>query len=74
MTRDVHQVYDDLNELARLNLIEFEDWSQAKRPVVWYDDIDIEIPITDEDQSAAPAGLRGGTHGRPLGVVRNWSD
>jgi predicted transcriptional regulator len=53
--RDIRQVHDDLTELARLNLLEFEDQGRAKRPVVWYDDIDIQVPITDEDQSPAPA-------------------
>ena len=53
--RDVRQVHDNLEELARLHLIEFEEHGRAKQPVVWYDDIDIEVPITDEDQSAAPA-------------------
>lgn len=53
--RDVRQVHDDLTDLARLNLLVFEQDGRAKRPAVWYDDIDIELPITDEDTSVAPA-------------------
>lgn len=53
--RDVRQVHDDLTDLARLNLLVFETEGRAKRPVVWYDDIDIELPITGEDTSVAPA-------------------
>jgi len=53
--RDVRQVHDDLTDLAHLNLVVFETEGRAKRPVVWYDDIDIELPITDEDTSVAPA-------------------
>ncbi len=53
--RDVRQVHDDLTELARMNLVTLVAEGRAKRPVVWYDDIDIEVPIADEDSSAAPA-------------------
>lgn len=53
--RDVRQVHDNLAELERLNLLRFEASGAAKRPVVWYDDIDVELPITGEDASAAPA-------------------
>lgn len=53
--RDVRQVHDNLNELERLNLVRFETDGRAKRPVVWYDDIDIELPIASEQSSSAPA-------------------
>ncbi|MFB6233603.1 MAG: transcriptional regulator [Haloarculaceae archaeon] len=53
--RDVRQVHDDLTDLARLNLLVFQQEGRAKRPVVWYDDIDIELPVTDEDSSVPPA-------------------
>lgn len=49
--RDVRQVHDNLGGLERLNLIYFETDGRAKRPVVWYDDIDVELPITGEDSS-----------------------
>ncbi len=44
--RDVHIVHDTLTELERLGLVRFEAEGNAKRPVVWYDEIDVEIPIT----------------------------
>lgn len=53
--RDVRQVHDNLNELERLNLVRFETDGRAKRPVVWYDDIDVELPIAAEDGPSAPA-------------------
>ncbi|MFB6295995.1 MAG: transcriptional regulator [Halobacteriales archaeon] len=53
--RDVHQVHDDLADLERMNLVQFEPNGRAKRPVVPYDDIDVELPITDDDMTAASA-------------------
>lgn len=53
--RDVRQVHDDLHELARLNLVRFEERGSAKRPVVWYDEIEVELPISGEEQSTASA-------------------
>lgn len=53
--RDVRQVHDNLKELEQLNLVRFERDGRAMRPVVWYDDIDVELPITEEDISGAPA-------------------
>lgn len=53
--RDVRQVHDNLRELARLNLLRFETVGQAKRPVVWYDEIDVELPIADGNSTIAPA-------------------
>lgn len=50
--RDVRQVHDNLTELAQLNLIRFETDGRAKRPVVWYDDIDVELPIAEEGGAA----------------------
>lgn len=44
--RDVHIVHDTLTELERFGLVRFEEDGNAKRPVVWYDEIDVEIPIT----------------------------
>lgn len=53
--RDVRQVHDDLTELERMNLLRFETDGRAKQPIVWYDDIDIEVPIAGEDGTPAPA-------------------
>ena len=43
--RDIKDVHRNLRELERLGLIEFERDGRAKRPVVWYDEIDIEIDV-----------------------------
>jgi predicted transcriptional regulator len=43
--RDVSQVHRNLNELEALHLIELVEDGHAKRPVVWYDSIDIDLPL-----------------------------
>jgi len=43
--RDVSQVHRNLTELEALHLIEFVEDGHAKRPVVWYDAIDIDLPL-----------------------------
>ena len=35
-----------MNELADYGLIELEENGSAKRPVVWYDEIDADLPLT----------------------------
>jgi predicted transcriptional regulator len=46
--RDIRQVHDNLTELETYGLVELEDAGRAKRPRVWYDDIEIEVPIAAE--------------------------
>jgi len=43
--RDVRQVHDNLRELERMNLLRFEEDGRARRPVVWYTDLTVELPI-----------------------------
>lgn len=38
MDRDVKNVHEELNSLAQLGVIFFEEPGQRKRPVVWFDD------------------------------------
>ena len=45
--RDVRQVHRNLSELESLGLIDFEDDGQAKRPTVWYDAIEVGLPLHD---------------------------
>jgi predicted transcriptional regulator len=45
--RDVSQVHRNLTELEALHLIELVEEGHAKRPVVWYDAIDIDLPLVD---------------------------
>jgi predicted transcriptional regulator len=45
--RDVSQVHHDLTELEALHLIELVDDGHAKRPIVWYETIDIDLPLVE---------------------------
>lgn len=56
--RDVKNVSTALNRLAELGLVEFEREGRAKRPVVWYDEVEVDITIavpSSEDRDTAPA-------------------
>ena len=43
--RDVSQVHRNLTELEELHLIDLVESGPAKQPVVWYDTIDIDLPL-----------------------------
>lgn len=49
--RDVSDVHRNLTELETLGIIAFEDNGRAKRPTVFYDEIEVtlSLPISDED-------------------------
>ncbi|WP_436925363.1 transcriptional regulator [Halosimplex amylolyticum] len=47
--RDVRQVHRNLTELETLGLIDFEADGQSKRPTVWYDAIEVDLPLLDFD-------------------------
>lgn len=55
--RDVSQVHRNLTELEDLHLIELVEEGPRKRPVVWYDAIDIDLPLVepavDPDEATA---------------------
>ena len=58
--RDVRQVHRNLEELESLDLIEFQSDGpgKPKRPLVWYDEIAVELPLisgdgTGEDRAKA---------------------
>ena len=44
--RNPPEVLENVNELADYGLIELEENGSAKRPVVWYDEIDADLPLT----------------------------
>jgi len=46
VNRNPAEVLENVNELADYGLIELEPNGRAKRPVVWYDEIDADIPLT----------------------------
>lgn len=43
--RDVSHVHRNLTELKELGIIDFEENGQSKRPVVAYDEIEVNIPL-----------------------------
>lgn len=48
--RDVRQVHQNLIELEELGLIDFETDGRSKRPHVWYDTIEVDLPLLDSDR------------------------
>jgi len=46
--RNPPEVLDNVHELADYGLLELQDEGRAKRPVVWYDEIDVDISLTTE--------------------------
>ncbi|WP_135824100.1 HVO_A0114 family putative DNA-binding protein [Halorussus ruber] len=46
--RDVRQVHRNLEELEALGLLDFEETDRAKRPRVWYDEINVELPLGED--------------------------
>lgn len=49
--RDVRQVHTNLSELADLHLIELEDDGRRTRPNVWYDSIEVDLPLSVPDSN-----------------------
>ncbi|WP_121742842.1 HVO_A0114 family putative DNA-binding protein [Natronorubrum halophilum] len=49
--RDVRQVHTNLAELESLHLLEFEDDGRRKRPTVWYDSIEVDLPLNISNES-----------------------
>ena len=53
--RDFKEVHRNLTELDALNVIDLQDEGQAKRPVVRFDEIDIELSLETGDTDIAAA-------------------
>jgi len=53
--RDFKDVHRNLSELEALHVIEFEQDGRAKRPVVRFDEIDVEVSLTSPASGATPA-------------------
>lgn len=53
--RDVRQVHRNLNELESLGLIDLEERGPAKRPTVWYDTIEVDLPLFGPDSGSDAA-------------------
>lgn len=43
--RDVKNVHEELSRLAQLGIVYFEEEGQSKRPVVWFDELVINLPF-----------------------------
>jgi predicted transcriptional regulator len=53
--RDVKNVHEELSRLAQLGIIFFEEDGQSKRPVVWFDELVINLPFGPETGDTATA-------------------
>jgi predicted transcriptional regulator len=54
--RDIKQVSENLERLEAYGVVEFVEEGRAKRPIVLYDEIDIQLPLRGPaDPDAAPA-------------------
>ncbi len=53
--RDVKNVHEELSRLAQLGIIFFEENGQKKRPVVWFDELLINLPFAPEAGDTAAA-------------------
>ena len=54
--RDIKNVHEELSRLAQLGIIFFEEDGQSKRPVVWFDELVINLSFdsaTDDTVAAA---------------------
>lgn len=47
--RDVRQVHRNVSELEDLHLIELEEEGRSKRPTVWYDSIEVDLPLLESE-------------------------
>jgi len=53
--RDGKNVYEEFSRLARLGIIFFEEEVQRKRPVVWFDELVINLPFGPDARDTAAA-------------------
>jgi len=55
--RNPPDVLDNINELETYGLVELVEEGRSKRPVVWYDEINVDMQLTDStvDSDAATA-------------------
>jgi len=53
--RDVKNVYEELTHLAQLGVIFFEEDGQSKAPIVWFDELVINLPFDPKSGDTAAA-------------------
>lgn len=51
--RDVKNVHEELSRLAQLGILFFEEEGNRKRPVVWFDELLINLPFDSDAGDAA---------------------
>lgn len=56
VNRDIKNVHEELSRLAQVGIIYFEEEGRSKRPVVWFDELVINLPFEPEagDTATAP--------------------
>jgi predicted transcriptional regulator len=55
VNRDFKEVHRNLTELDALNVLELEEHGRSKRPVVRFDELDIELSLDSSDTDVATA-------------------
>jgi len=53
--RDIKNVHEELSRLAQQGIVFFEENGQSKRPVVWFDELIINLPFDQEAGDTTPA-------------------
>ena len=53
--RDVSTVHKQLTRLESLGVIYFDEEGQSKRPVVWFNDLVIDLPFDEESEATETA-------------------
>jgi predicted transcriptional regulator len=51
--RDVKNIHEELTRLGNMGIIDLVEEGQSKRPVVWYDELDIKVPFAAQSNHAA---------------------
>lgn len=52
--RDVKNIHEELTRLGNMGIIDLVEEGQSKRPVVWYDELDIKVPLPSNDDAETP--------------------
>lgn len=55
--RNAPEVHGNVHELVDYGLVELEENGRAKRPVVWYDEIEADIPLGGPDDESLPSAV-----------------
>lgn len=49
--RDVKNIHKELTKLGNMGIIDLVEEGQSKRPIVWYDELDIKVPLPSDDDA-----------------------